>query len=100
MKLAAFERRVGFEFALTFDTGERITVDLEPLIGNYISTEELSTGEIDPDWGCLQFQEGNVDIEPVTLYRYAMGSTATTGASASAVAQPVRQPDRQLPSRR
>jgi hypothetical protein len=34
MKLAAFERRVGFEFALTFDTGERATVDLEPLIGN------------------------------------------------------------------
>lgn len=85
MKLIAFERRVGFEFALTFDTGERVTVDLEPLIGNHISTEELSTAEIDPDWGCLQFQEGNVDVEPITLYRYAMGFTAAKGASGSAL---------------
>ena len=100
MKLAAFERRVGFEFALTFDTGERATVDLEPLIGNYVSTEELSTGEIDPEWGCLQFQQGSVDIEPNTLYRYAMDSTATKGRSSSVVARPARKPHREPASRR
>ncbi len=94
MKLTAFERRAGFEFALTFDSGERVLVDLEPLIGSYISPDELSTGEIDPDWGCLQFKKGNVDIEPNTLYRYATGCTANARAGASAVAQPARHPDR------
>ena len=99
MKLATFERAAGFEFALTFDSGERVTVNLEPLIGDYVSADDLGTGEIDPDWGCLQFRAGSVDIDPVTLYRYAMRSLANAGGRASAVAQPARQPDRQLASR-
>ena len=100
MKLTALERRHGFKFALTFCNGERVTVDLEPLIGNYVSTDSLGTAEIDPDWGCLQFREGSVDIEPATLYRYAMGSSANTAVRSSSAAQPERQPDRQPASRR
>jgi hypothetical protein len=60
----------------------------------------LNTGEIDPEWGCLQFQQGSVDIEPSTLYRYAMDSIATKGASSSVVAQPARKPEREPASRR
>ena len=72
MKLASFEQRAGFEFAPMFENGERAIVDLEPLIGKYLSRDQLASGEIDPDCGCLQFQDGGVDIEPTTLYRYAL----------------------------
>ena len=80
MKLTKFERGAGFESALVFDNGERATVDLEPLIGHHVSVEELGSAEIDPDWGCLQFQEGSIDIEPTTLYRYAMHSETVSTA--------------------
>jgi len=76
MKLATFEQRVGFKFALTFENGDHATVDLEPLIGNHVSVDELGSAEIDLDWGCLQFHGGSVDIEPKTLYRYAMHSAS------------------------
>ena len=88
MKLIRFERGAGFEFALTFEDGERVTVNLEPLIGRYLSPDELATAEIDPDWGCLQFQDGNVDIEPTTLYRYALQSSGASETGASKAAQP------------
>lgn len=100
MKLATFEQGAGFEFTLTFENGERAAVDLEPLIGNHISVEELASGEIDPDWGCLQFQGGSVDIEPTTLYRYAIPSSVESTTCASTVAQPAHQPDRLLAGRR
>jgi hypothetical protein len=99
MKLATFEQLVGFKFALTFDNGDRATVDLEPLIGNHISVDELGSAEIDPDWGCLQFQGGSVDIEPTTLYRYAMHSPSESTIRAPAAAQPAHRPDR-LPAGR
>jgi hypothetical protein len=94
MKLARFEQRVGFQFTLTFANGDRATVDLEPLIGNHLSVDALESAEIDPDWGCLQFQGGSVDIEPTTLYRYAMNPPAETSARGPNVAQPAHQPDR------
>jgi hypothetical protein len=100
MKLATFEQRVGFNFALTFENGDRATVDLEPLIGKHISAGALASAEIDADWGCLQFEGGKIDIEPTTLYRYAMHAPAPTGVSAPAAAQPGHQPERMLPSRR
>ena len=100
MKLTRFERGAGFEFALTFENGERVTVNLEPLIGKYLSPDELASGEIDPDWGCLQFQDGSVDIDPTTLYRYAQRSSGTSETCASKAAQPARQPDGHPDSRR
>ena len=100
MKLTRFERGPGYEFALTFENGECVTVNLEPLIGKYLSPDELASGEIDPDWGCLQFQEGSVDIEPTTLYAYAQRSSGASEIRAAIVAQPARQPDRQPASRR
>jgi hypothetical protein len=98
MKLTKFKQETGFVCALTFENGEHITVNLEPLIGNFISAEQLGSGEIDPEWGCLQFQEGSIDIEPATLYRYALHSSTAGGAST--VAQPEHQPERTLAGRR
>jgi hypothetical protein len=50
MKLTRFERGAGYEFALRFENRECGTVNLEPLIGKYLSPHELASGEIDPDW--------------------------------------------------
>jgi len=33
-----------------------------------ISKDEIKTAHIDKDWGCLEFKNGLVDIEPNTLY--------------------------------
>jgi hypothetical protein len=33
--------------------------------------ETPNSHRIDPDWGCLEFNHGQVDIEPQTLYRFA-----------------------------
>ena len=68
MKLTKFEQGAGFEFVLTFENDEHVTVNLEPLIGNFVSAEQLASGQSDASWGCLQFLEGSVDIEPNTLY--------------------------------
>nr|VFK12382.1 MAG: Protein of unknown function (DUF2442) [Candidatus Kentron sp. LPFa] len=70
MKLQRFQN-TGFEFSLLFADGETILVDLQPLIGAHVLEEDLASARIDPDWGCLEFRNGAVDIEPTTLYRYA-----------------------------
>ncbi|MCB2262336.1 MAG: DUF2442 domain-containing protein [Candidatus Thiosymbion ectosymbiont of Robbea hypermnestra] len=70
MKLQSFQN-TGFEFSLLFANGEIILVDLQPLIGAYISEEDLVSAQIDPDWGCLEFRNGAIDIDPTTLHRYA-----------------------------
>ncbi|NBC47414.1 MAG: DUF2442 domain-containing protein [Gammaproteobacteria bacterium] len=80
MKLLQFKNLAGFEFSLTFENGKTANVDLEPLIGRYLSTEELGSAEIDLDWGCLQFAGGSVDIEPKTLYRFAFGESNVQAA--------------------
>ncbi len=71
MRLLHFERTTGFEFLLTFENGETVEVDLQPLLSPYLSEEHLASARIDPDWGCLEFRNGSVDIAPGTLYRFA-----------------------------
>ncbi|MGZ5007841.1 MAG: DUF2442 domain-containing protein [Methylobacter sp.] len=73
MKLKHFEHCDGYLFLLTFENGEVKGADLTDLIGQYVSLDTLNTARIDPEWGCLEFNEGKVDIEPKTLYRYVMG---------------------------
>jgi hypothetical protein len=79
MKLQSF-RNTGFEFTLTFAGGETVAVDLRPLIGAHLKEEDLASARIDPDWGCLEFRNGTVDIDPTTLYRYATGHRASQAA--------------------
>lgn len=69
MKLESFENS-GFNFLLFFANGETFTADLHPLIGKYVSRNDLNSARIDPKWGCLEFCNGLVDVDPTTLYHY------------------------------
>lgn len=71
MKLKQFEQHCGYVFSLTFANGKYIEADLAPLIADHVDTTELGSARIDQDWGCLEFKNGTVDIEPNTLYQWA-----------------------------
>ncbi len=71
MKLKKFEHLEGYRFKLEFVNGEIKAVDLTDLIAKHVVLEDLSSACIDPEWGCLQFKNGNADIEPKTLYKFA-----------------------------
>ncbi len=71
IKLENFKNS-GFNFLLFFANGEMIDVDLYPLIGKHVSEESLKSARIDCEWGCLEFHNGIVDIDPKTLYNYAI----------------------------
>jgi hypothetical protein len=71
MKLKQFEHRGNYVFALTFNNGVFMETDLSPLIESHVDVSETNSARIDPDWGCLEFKDGAVDIEPKTLYLWA-----------------------------
>ena len=71
MKLKYFEHIDGYRFLLTFANGEIKQTDLKELIGQHVSLDDLNTARIDTEWGCLEFKNGMVDIEPKTLYKFA-----------------------------
>ena len=81
MKLKHFTRQDAYRFKLIFENGEVKEADLKELIGNYVALEALNTAHLDTNWGCLEFKNGMVDIEPKTLYEYAnRHETRTTTA--------------------
>ncbi len=71
MKLVEFKHLKGYVFILTFENGETKETDLTNLLAKHIDETNLSTAQLNKDWGCLEFNGGAVDIEPKTLYRYA-----------------------------
>jgi hypothetical protein len=71
MKLQNFTQQDGYRFQLVFENGEIKNADLKNLIGSHVELEALNTARIDNEWGCLEFKNGCVDVEPKTLYRYA-----------------------------
>lgn len=71
MKLVSFKHQQGYLFTLTFENGEIKDADLKILIEKYVSPNNLNTAQVNPEWGCLEFNNGVVDIEPKTLYYYA-----------------------------
>ena len=71
MKLTHFQHQEAYRFVLTFENGEVKEADLQELIGQHVAVDSLPTARIDAEWGCLEFLNGRVDIEPKTLYRYA-----------------------------
>ena len=71
MKLQNFKQIDGYSFFLAFDNGLQKEVDLQELLKDKVVLEELKSASIDKDWGCLEFKNGIVDIEPKTLYKYA-----------------------------
>lgn len=71
MKLKKFEHLGNYLFALTFSDDEFLEADLSPLIAKHVNISEINSARIDPEWGCLEFKNGAVDIEPKTLYQWA-----------------------------
>ncbi len=71
MKLKNFTQQDGYRFELVFENGEIKNADLKNLIGSHVELEALKTARIDGEWGCLEFENGSIDIEPKTLYRFA-----------------------------
>ena len=72
MKLERFQHFDGYSFELVFENGQTLKVNLQELIGQYVSLDEVKTARIDPEWGCLEFNDGKADIEPKTLYQFAI----------------------------
>ena len=70
MKLKNFEHKQNYFFKFVFENGEVKEADLKALIGKFVEEEQLNTAKIDTEWGCLEFKNGAVDIEPKTLYHY------------------------------
>lgn len=71
MKLKHFKQQDGYKFEFIFENGEIKDVDLKNLVGDYVKLAELNTARIDSEWGCLEFKNGSVDIDPKTLYRFS-----------------------------
>jgi hypothetical protein len=70
MKLKQFENLGSYNFIFIFENGEKIKKNIKELISPKVALEELETARIDEDWGCLEFKNGMIDIEPKTLYKY------------------------------
>lgn len=73
MKLKHFQHLDAYSFVLTFENSEVVQADLKDLLSNYVTLDELGSARIDSDWGCLEFKNGMVDIEPKTLYQFVSG---------------------------
>ena len=71
MKIKHFTHLDAYRFLLAFENGVVKETDLIDLIGHHVSLDCLNTAHIDPEWGCLEFNGGQVDIEPKTLYQFA-----------------------------
>lgn len=76
MKLKKIQQQNGYVFLLTFENGKTQKTDLTELISNYVNLDDLKTARINPEWKCLEFKDGMVDIEPKTLYQYAMKNSS------------------------
>jgi hypothetical protein len=64
MRLVKYENRGNYKFYFKFDNQESGEVDISNLIKKYVTKDELSTARIDKEWGCLEFKNSMVDIEP------------------------------------
>jgi hypothetical protein len=71
MKLIDCKQKKDYIFLLTFQNGEVKETDMKDLIVKFVTLDDLHTAKVNPEWGCLEFLSGNVDIEPKTLYKYA-----------------------------
>jgi hypothetical protein len=80
MKLKQFVHLQDYRFELTFENGETIVADLGTLIAEHVAPQETQSARINPEWGCLEFKAGIVDIEPKTLYRFALTASQQQAA--------------------
>ena len=78
MKLINFKHQHDYIFIFYFENGEIVEVDLSDLIKKYVSEKNLNTAQLNKEWGCLEFNNGMVDIDPKTLYCYAIKQSSNT----------------------
>ncbi len=71
MKIKEIEHKDEYSFILKFENDEIIPTNLRNLISGYVDLKDLVTAHINKEWGCLEFKNGKVDIEPKTLYNFA-----------------------------
>ena len=81
MKLVNFKYQQAYIFILTFENGESKETDLKNVLEKYADVNNLNTAKLNKDWGCLEFNDGRVDINPKTLYRYAVQQSNLTASS-------------------
>lgn len=79
MKLKTFEQKHDYEFLFIFENGEQKQSNIKELVAKYLQPDELNTAKINEEWGCLEFKDGAVDIEPNTLYKYCVTHTQSQG---------------------
>lgn len=72
MKLTDFEIKEKYLFSFTFEDGTQCISDIKDLISSKVTEDEIKTARVDTDWGCLEFKDGLVDIEPKTLYNFSI----------------------------
>jgi len=70
MKLINYKNLNNYNFYLEFENQIRGEVNLEKLLSKHLSLDELSSVNLNQEWGCLEFKGGTVDIEPKTLYKF------------------------------
>ncbi len=70
MKLKTCRFFDGYNAELTFENGEQFRADMAELLRAYVAPNQLGSAHIDAEWGCLEFCDGAVDIEPQSLYRF------------------------------
>jgi len=70
MKLIKYKNTNGYNFYFEFANRVKGEVNIQTLIGKYVTNNELSTANLNQEWGCLEFKNGLVDIEPKTLYKF------------------------------
>ena len=71
MKIKEIKHQIDYSFLIKFENGEIISTNLKDLVSSYVNQQELTTAHVNQEWGCLEFNNGRVDIEPKTLYNYA-----------------------------
>jgi len=72
MKLNHFKYCENYIFEFDFENGIHKIVDISALVKSKLTLEDLNSAHIDKDWGCLEFKDGMVDIDPKTLYNFSM----------------------------
>ena len=81
MKLIKITHLTAYTFTLFFENGENKEANLKELIAKYVNIEQIKTAQINSEWGCLEFNEGKVDIEPQTLYKFACNANNISAAA-------------------
>ena len=78
MKLLNFKNYENYIFDFTFENSTLMKIDISNLIKSKVTRQELKTAHIDKDWGCLEFNNGMVDIEPKTLYHFCFNEQTSS----------------------